>query len=255
MTKIWHTRSFDLYPSLQDLSCLFPGGWLDDSVIVDMLSLFLDSLNLNSDIFILDPVFVQGLPTTKKDSPLESQKYVFFPYNWKRVHWCLFILEVSSGRVLIFDSLKKTHNEYRESILCFLYICRFYLGIRNLPSAKTISSVVPPSNHQNTWSFPTQGATNRTNFRKQFKVVSTWQQNNNSDCGPFTILSSFYLISNNISELCFERVFKEDAYLLPGIPRNFIDEVVRKEIFLTLFVQRRRNFEAMDISFSDTSFF
>ena len=147
VTKIWNTRSFDRFPSLQDLSCLFLGGWLDDSIIMDILSVFLDSLDLNSEIFILDPVFVQGLPTSKKKSPLDGHKYVFFPYNWKRVHWCLFVLEVSSKNILVFDSLIKTKNEYRESILCFLYICKHYLGIKDLALQSVIENVQPPSSN------------------------------------------------------------------------------------------------------------
>jgi len=254
VTKIWNTKSFDLFPSLQDLSCLFPGGWLDDSIIMDMLSVFLDSLDLNSEIFVLDPVFIQGLPTTKKKSPLDGHKYVFFPYNWKRVHWCLFVLEVSSKNVLVFDSLVKTKNEYRESILCFLYICKHYLGIKDLPSQSVIKNVQPPSNNRSTWSFPTQGSTNRSKFIEQFLVVPSWQQDNNCDCGPFTILCSFYLLSNNLSEGFFSRLFQKEAYVLPQLPMDYMDQVVRKEVFTTIFVMRKRNLEALDASFSDTSF-
>jgi len=256
MAKSWTQRTFDLLPALQPLSCLFPGGWIDDSVIFEFINNFFKTNQLQNDFFLMDPVLIQGIPTTIKRSPLNQQQYVFFPFNWKRIHWCLFVLEIGSGRVLIFDSLQKIESEYRESVLCFLYICKFYLGIKNLPSEKKVlPQVIPPSMNRSSWTFPPRARTNNSAFLKNFKVVPSWQQDNDSDCGPFTILNIFYLVQNNLCPSLFESIFSKKSVIFPKIPNNFMNDTVRAEVFFTLFVLRKREFEALDQSFSDTSFF
>ena len=255
MLKSWKERTFDLLPALQPLSCLFPGRWIDDSVIFEFINNFFKTSQLQTDFFLLDRVLIQGIPTTSKKTLLTQQQYVFIPFNCKRIHWCLLVLEIRSGRVLIFDSMQKNESEYRESILCFLYICKFYLGIKNLPSEKKVfPQVVPPSMNRSSWTFPPRARTNNSAYIKHFKVAASWQQDNDSDCGPFTILNIYYLVRNNLCPLIFESIFSKKPVILPEIPKDFMNDIVRAEVFYTLFVLRKREFEALDQSFSDTSF-
>ena len=252
-SKVWESKSFDFYPSLQRLSFLFPGGWVDDEILTEFANIVLETFDLKSDYVFLDPLYIQGLPSNSKSAP-KTCKYVFFPYHWNRNHWFLFVLETSSGHVLIFDSVPKKDSDYRESVLCLYFLCDKILGIRKLPSKRIFSQCIPPSAEASSWSFPSRQPRNRATYLETYKVVNAWVQNNSCDCGPHVLLFFFYLISNDLTSKMFQSYFNKKIPIFRKLENDFIDKIVRKEVFLTLYVARKRTEEALDVSISDTSF-
>ena len=173
------------------------------------------------------------------------------PYHYNGNHWILLIYSVDIQKIIIFDSSPSNHEEYRETVLVFLYICRQSFNFRNIPSLSVVRRVSPPKEFYGTWTFPEQKSSNNSKYRKSYKVNEKWwNQNNNYDCGPFVVLNFLYFFSAQSSNALFDHLFNDDAFVLPMIPPNFMLEFVRKTMFFALFVLEKREVDAADRSFN-----
>lgn len=194
-----HDKS-SLYIKKKDLKTLKDNNWVNDEIINFYFALLMDKINKinNNRILFLNSFFYTKLiengynyNNVRRWTKTEKLKkkginginnifeldLIIFPINISNIHWILGVLNITDQSIEYYDSFKIPSNQCQTQ---YFKVMRKYL--ENEYRDKQIKQQIGQGLNLNEW---------------KNKIGNMPKQNNNNDCGIFTLITA-HSISNKI---------------------------------------------------------